>query len=45
VYTSERSTPFTIAGFSRMIEQASVEADIDFKAHPHCGDMLAAMPP
>jgi integrase len=46
VFTSERDTPFTVAGFARMIERASVEAELGFKAHPHmlrhaCGYALA----
>ena len=35
VFTSERSSPFTTAGFARMIERAGVEAGLGFKAHPH----------
>ena len=46
VFTSERGTPFTTAGFARMIERAGVEAGFGFKAHPHmlrhaCGYALA----
>jgi type 1 fimbriae regulatory protein FimB/type 1 fimbriae regulatory protein FimE len=46
VFTSERATPFTTAGFARMIERAGVEAGLGFKAHPHmlrhaCGYALA----
>jgi type 1 fimbriae regulatory protein FimB/type 1 fimbriae regulatory protein FimE len=46
VFTSERGTPFTTAGFARMIERAGVEAELGFKAHPHmlrhaCGYALA----
>ena len=46
VFTSERGTPFTVAGFARMIERAGVEAGFGFKAHPHmlrhaCGYALA----
>jgi type 1 fimbriae regulatory protein FimB/type 1 fimbriae regulatory protein FimE len=46
VFTSERSTPFTSAGFARMIERAGVEAKFGFKPHPHmlrhaCGYALA----
>jgi type 1 fimbriae regulatory protein FimB/type 1 fimbriae regulatory protein FimE len=45
-FTSERGTPFTTAGFARMIERAGVEAGLGFKAHPHmlrhaCGYALA----
>jgi integrase len=46
VFTSERGTPFTTAGFARMIERAGIEAGFGFKAHPHmlrhaCGYALA----
>jgi integrase len=46
VFTSERGTPFTVAGFARMIERAGTEAKLGFKAHPHmlrhaCGYALA----
>lgn len=46
VFTSERGSPFTPAGFARMIERAGVEAGFNFKAHPHmlrhaCGYALA----
>jgi integrase len=46
VFTSERSAPFTTAGFARMIGRAGVEARLGFKAHPHmlrhaCGYALA----
>src|SRR3954463_16191146 len=47
VFTSERGTPFTTAGFARMVERAGVEAELVFKAHPHmlrhaCGYALAS---
>jgi integrase len=47
VFTSERGSPFTTAGFARMVERAGVEAKLGFKAHPHmlrhaCGFALAA---
>jgi type 1 fimbriae regulatory protein FimB/type 1 fimbriae regulatory protein FimE len=47
VFTSERGSPFTTAGFARMVERAGVEARLGFKAHPHmlrhaCGFALAA---
>jgi integrase len=47
VFTSERGSPFTTAGFARMVERAGVEAGFSFKAHPHmlrhaCGFALAA---
>jgi integrase len=46
VFTSERGSPFTTAGFARMVERAGVEAKLGFKAHPHmlrhaCGFKLA----
>lgn len=46
VFTSERGTPFTTAGFARMIERAGMAARFKFKAHPHmlrhaCGYSLA----
>jgi len=46
VFTSERGTPFTTAGFARMIERARVAAKLTIKAHPHmlrhaCGFALA----
>jgi len=46
VFTSERGSPFTTAGFARMIERAGVEAKLGFQAHPHmlrhaCGFALA----
>jgi integrase len=46
VFTSERGSPFTTAGFARMIERAGLEAKFGFKAHPHmlrhaCGYALA----
>ena len=46
VFTSERGSPFTTAGFARMVERAAVEAKLGFPAHPHmlrhaCGFALA----
>ncbi len=46
VFTSERGSPFTTAGFARMIERAGRAAKLAFKAHPHmlrhaCGYALA----
>jgi type 1 fimbriae regulatory protein FimB/type 1 fimbriae regulatory protein FimE len=46
VFTSERGSPFTTAGFARMIERAGEGAGLGFKAHPHmlrhaCGFALA----
>ena len=42
----ERGSPFTTAGFARMIERAGIEAKFGFKIHPHmlrhaCGYALA----
>jgi type 1 fimbriae regulatory protein FimB/type 1 fimbriae regulatory protein FimE len=47
VFTSERGSPFTTAGFARMVERAGAEAKLGFKVHPHmlrhaCGFALAA---
>ena len=47
VFTSERGSPFTTAGFARMVERAGDEAGLSFKAHPHmlrhaCGFALAS---
>lgn len=46
VFTSERGSPFTPAGFARMIERAGIAAKLAYKAHPHmlrhaCGYALA----
>jgi integrase len=46
VFTSERGTPFSNAGFARMIERAGKMAKLPFKPHPHmlrhsCGFALA----
>jgi type 1 fimbriae regulatory protein FimB/type 1 fimbriae regulatory protein FimE len=46
VFVSERGTPFTTAGFARMVERAAERADLGIKAHPHmfrhaCGFSLA----
>jgi integrase len=46
VFTSERGSPFTTAGFARMVERAGAAAGFKFKAHPHmlrhaCGFALA----
>ena len=35
VFTSERGSPFTTAGFARMLERAPTEAKIAIKVHPH----------
>jgi hypothetical protein len=46
VFVSDRGTPFTTAGFARMIERVAVGAGLELKAHPHmlrhaCGYALA----
>ena len=46
VFTSERRSPFTTAGFARMVERAGAEAKLGLKVHPHmlrhaCGYALA----
>ena len=46
VFTSERGSPFTTAGFARLVERAGESAGLGFKAHPHmlrhaCGFALA----
>jgi site-specific recombinase XerD len=46
VFVSELGSPFTTAGFARMIERAAGSAGLDLKAHPHmlrhaCGYALA----
>ena len=46
VFTSERGTPFTTAGFAVMIERAGKQAELGIRAHPHmlrhaCGYALA----
>src|SRR4051794_6019270 len=46
MFTSERASPFTTAGFARMVERAGAEAGLGFKPHPHmlrhaCGFALA----
>jgi site-specific recombinase XerD len=46
MFTSERGSPFTTAGFARIIERAGEMADLGFKVHPHmlrhaCGFALA----
>jgi site-specific recombinase XerD len=45
-FTSERRSPFTTAGFARLVERAGEAAALGFKAHPHmlrhaCGFALA----
>jgi type 1 fimbriae regulatory protein FimB/type 1 fimbriae regulatory protein FimE len=46
VFVSERGSPFTTAGFSRMVERAAEAAALELKVHPHmlrhaCGYALA----
>jgi len=46
IFVSERGSPFTTAGFARMVERAAVAAGLEIKAHPHmlrhaCGYALA----
>jgi integrase len=46
IFTSERGSPFTTAGFARLVERAGAVAGFGFKAHPHmlrhaCGFALA----
>jgi integrase len=46
VFTSERGSPFTTAGFARLVERAGATAELGFKCHPHmlrhaCGFALA----
>jgi integrase len=46
VFTSERGTPFSNAGFAKLIERAGAEAGLKFGVHPHmlrhaCGYALA----
>jgi site-specific recombinase XerD len=35
VFVSERGSPFTTAGFARMVERLGKAAGLSFKAHPH----------
>jgi integrase len=35
VFVSERGAPLSVAGFSRMVERATVEASLGIKAHAH----------
>jgi integrase len=46
VFVSERGSPFTTAGFARMLERAAAVAGLELKVHPHmlrhaCGYALA----
>jgi Phage integrase family len=44
VFVSERGSPFTTAGFARMIERAAAGAGLELKAHPHMLVTPAGMP-
>ena len=35
VFTSERGSPFSTAGFARLVERAGAAAGLGLKAHPH----------
>ena len=35
VFVSERGSPFTTAGFARMVERAADAAGLELRAHPH----------
>ena len=46
VFVSERGSPFSVAGFQKLIARAGVAAGFDFQLHPHmlrhsCGYKLA----
>ena len=46
IFVSERGSPFSTAGFARMIDRAAEAAGLEIKAHPHmlrhaCGFKLA----
>ncbi|MGB9056027.1 MAG: tyrosine-type recombinase/integrase, partial [Pseudolabrys sp.] len=46
MFTSERGSPFTTAGFRKMVARLGVAAHFDFPVHPHmlrhaCGYKLA----
>ena len=47
MFTSERGSPFTTAGFAKLVARAGVAARLSFPAHPHmlrhaCGFALAS---
>jgi integrase-like protein len=44
VFTSERGSPFTTAGFARMVERAGMAAELGFKATHTCCVMPADSP-
>ena len=35
VFTSERGSPFSTAGFLRMVQRVGDAAKLDFRVHPH----------
>jgi hypothetical protein len=46
IFVSQRGTPFTTAGFARLLERAAKKAKLEIKVHPHmlrhaCGFQLA----
>ena len=46
IFVSERGTPFTTAGFARMLQRAAEKAELEIKVHPQmlrhaCGFKLA----
>jgi site-specific recombinase XerD len=45
VFVSERGSPFTTAGFARMIERAAGAAGLDLKAHPHMLSLIHGVAP
>jgi Phage integrase family len=40
VFVSERGSPFSSAGFARMIERAAAGGGLELKAHPHAAPRL-----
>jgi hypothetical protein len=44
VFVSERGSPFTTAGYARMIERAAASANLKLKAHPHMPRRLRLCP-
>ena len=42
VFTSERGSPFSTAGFARLVERAGEAAKLGFPVHPHMLGMPAA---
>ncbi len=46
VFTSERGSPFTTAGFARLLERAGEAAGLGIKVHPHMlRHACAGLPP